>query len=71
MTLQNTLGMSHGFPSRAPVARPPRFGFIAGWRAFRTHAALAALSDGELARRGLTRADLPRLAARRAGLIRD
>lgn len=37
-------------------------GLVSGWRAWRTYSELDALSDEALARRGLTRQDLPRVA---------
>ena len=46
----------------APARKRDPFGFIAGWRAFTAFNDLNALSDGELKARGLTRADLPRVA---------
>lgn len=37
-------------------------GLQAGWRAYRRFEALASLSDGQLAAKGLTRDDLPQAA---------
>lgn len=52
------------------VARRPLFpGLSAGLRAFTAYRDLCDLSDADLSRQGLTRADLPRLAARKAGLL--
>jgi hypothetical protein len=46
---------------RRPLFGRDPLGLIAGWRAFRTYEALAALDDRALAARGLTRHDLPQL----------
>lgn len=44
-------------------------GLAAGMRAYRIYTELDGFSDGTLANRGLNRADLARVAVRRAGLI--
>lgn len=44
------------------------WGLFAGWKAYRAFSALSALSDAELAAKGLGRADIAREAARSAGL---
>lgn len=44
-----------------PARRDP-WGFAMGWRGYRVFSRLNAMTDAELAARGLSRADLPRLA---------
>lgn len=44
-----------------PARRDP-WGFAMGWRGYRAFSRLNAMTDAELALRGLSRADLPRLA---------
>lgn len=46
---------------REPTRRDP-WGFAMGWRGYHAFSRLNALTDGELAARGLSRGDLPRLA---------
>lgn len=46
---------------REPARRDP-WGFVMGWRGYQAFSSLNALTDAELAARGLSRADLPRLA---------
>lgn len=55
---------------RAPLARRDPLGLRMGWAGYRAFSRLDALSDSELAARGLTRAEIPRLAlaAMRSGL---
>ncbi len=48
-------------PAPARQRRDP-FGLVAGWRAYAVWRDLAELSDAELGARGLSRADLPRIA---------
>lgn len=66
-TFGNFARRSNARPEKTE-ARP--MGFLVGWRAFRIYSGLSKLSDAELARRGLNRIDLPRVAAIRAGLIK-
>lgn len=73
MTLQSTF---EGHSPRYAKARPQAttgargpLGLVAGWRAFRLYSELSALSDGELAERGLRRSQLARTAAVLSGLI--
>lgn len=47
---------------RQPAPRGGGWGLAMGWRGYEAFSRLDALTDGELAARGLRRADLPRLA---------
>jgi len=70
MTTTGTLSHHQARVLGKPVARRPLFpGLLAGLRAYTAYRDLSAFSDAELSRRGLTRADLPRLAALKSGLI--
>ena len=47
--------------AQEPARRDP-WGFAMGWRGYQAFSRLNAMTDAELAAKGLVRADLPRLA---------
>ena len=56
-------------PATPRVAKQDPLGLVAGWRAYMVWRDLSALSDAQLAARGLTRRDIP--AQARAEIFRD